>query len=199
MRESTTRILAGGLKRGADPSSGVSESVLSISDVAQLLSCSVDDAMGFLEQEAVPALNLPSGSYRFLASSVLEAVRKSLRPYTRAKAEKLEEDITRAWEGWVVSRGDQVVKNLNGEWRAWVCLMCAERTMPDEFFNMELKRRRKLVAKIGSMAKALPFNISGEPDPAPALPQCVSTTTRIRGSFTGRKAFEGLEAVRSID
>ncbi len=55
--------------------------ILCITDVAQLLSCSVPEATAFLEGAGVPALHLPSGSVRFLTSSVLEAIRGELKPY----------------------------------------------------------------------------------------------------------------------
>lgn len=149
--------------------------------------------MTLLEAWKVPALRLPSGSYRFMLCSVLEAVRMALTPYKAERPQVSRENgstaIRRAWERWVLSRGHQVMSKLGEEWRNWVQLMVDESMPPKEFFELSRPERRRLIQRVNA-GSGLPFTDNGDPLVEPVTPNCVSATTRVLGRHPTRKCFE---------
>jgi hypothetical protein len=170
------------------------DAILCLTDVAAMLSCSVEEATALLESWRVPALRLPSGSHRFMLGSVLDAVRSALTPYKGERAEcppHIEPGaIRRAWERWVLSRGHQVMSGLGEEWRSWVRMMVDEGMPPKDFFELAREERLEMIRRVNAGSGHLPFTENGDPLADPATPQCVSATTRVLGRHPTRKCFE---------
>lgn len=171
--------------------------ILCLTDVAAWLMCSVEEARDFLAQSKVPCLKLPSGSQRFLLSVILDAVRRSqvpfesyrLNPDANARA-KGTDRIARDWERWVLEKGDQTLSTLSEDWSAWVTLMASLEMTPDGYFALPKSERRKLVDSVQRRPNSLPFSEDANEGGNPPAHKILTTTTRVRGSLLGRKAFE---------
>ncbi|MCZ7648667.1 MAG: hypothetical protein M5U26_25985 [Planctomycetota bacterium] len=171
------------------------DQVLTLTDVARLLSCSVEDARAFLTRAQVPALCLPSGSHRFLASAVFEAIRRCMQPYqespVRAEAPSSREvEVERAWTQWAQARGEEACRKLGRSWRSWLQLMLEANLTPERFFKLGLEDRKELLAGIRKATGSQPFDETGV-FCAPGEEELATRATRVlRGGTMSRKLFE---------
>lgn len=179
---------------GAQPLPGASESadrLLCLTDVARLMMCGVEEARDWLARTKVPCLTLPAGGHRFLLSSVLDSIRSQLAPYTYAAPQRdAGEEIARAWESWVIGKGEQAIAKLNEDWSEWMKKMGDLKMMPEDYFGLPKEKRKQLVRAVQKHPDSLPFTEDAAAIESPPHHASLTTTTRVRGSFLGRKAFE---------
>lgn len=183
MRETGALALPGD---GSSP-----DRLLCLTDVARLLMCGVEEARDWLARAKVPCLTLPGGGSRFLTSSVLDAVRADLAPYAYTAPQRdAGEEIARGWERWVISKGEQAIAKLDEDWSEWVKKMADLKMMPEDYFVLPREKRKELVRSVQKHPDSLPFTEDAAAIESPPHHAALTTTTRVRGSFVGRKAFE---------
>lgn len=170
---------------------GIADRLLSLTDVARMLMCGVEEARDWLARAKVPCLTLPGGDHRFLVSSVLDVVRAQLAPYTYSATQRdAGEEIARAWERWVIGKGEQAIAKLNEDWSEWMKKMSELRMLPEDYFALPKEKRKQLVRSVQKHPNSLPFTEDAAAIESPPHHATLTTTTRVRGSFLGRKAFE---------